>query len=518
MRDAIRWSHDLLEEDERRLFQNLAVFSGGFTLAAAAMVNGARDDTRLLKRIGSLVDKNLLQRDTHGADAREARFAMLETVREFGLEQFSASDPEQTVRRRHAEWCQVFAEQFWAAIIRGPVAPEQLRRVATDHDNLRAALGWLRERGEGEAFLSLAATVWPSWLFGNHLSEGRGWLEQALASAPDAPPALRAQALRGLGLLARPLGNDARAVDCLEESLALARSVDDPAGLARSLHMLAMAVMGRGDYRRARSLWYEALARFQSLPDGGKWAALVQHHLGLVAYGEGDLDQAALQLEDARMLHQPEDDRRGVASSLLASALVAREHGDVARSAALYRESLTLWTTLGIQEGLAAWLAGVATLAVARDRLVQAARLFGAADRLAEQVGVTFHLPERAAYDRAQATIRGEIGQPRLETAREVGRELTQDQAVAEALSLVSEWDAETLDGTVPPEADNFGLTPRERDVLRLLATGSTDREIATALFVSPRTIQTHVANIRKKLDASSRTEAAALAYRHDLV
>ncbi len=518
MRDAIRWSYDLLEEDEQRLFRSLALFAGGVTIAAAAMVCGARDDVALLERIGSLVDKSLLQRDAHGEDAREARCAMLETVREFGLEQLAASDSEQTVRRRHAEWCQTFAEQFWAAIIRGPVAPEQLRRMATEHDNLRAALSWLREREEGEAFLRLAATAWPFWLFGNHLSEGRAWLEQALAAAPNAPPALRAQALRGFGLLARPLGNDTRAVDCLEESLTLARSVDDPAGLARSLHMLAMTVMGRGDYQRARSLWYEALARFQSLPDGVKWAALVQHHLGLVAYGEEDLDQAASQLEDARILHHKGNDRRGVASSLIASALVAREHGDVARSAAMYRESLTLWEELGIQEGLAAWLAGVATLAVARDRLVQAARLFGAAARLAEQVGVTFHLPERAAYDRAQFTIRGEIGETRFQTAHAEGRELTQDQAVAEALTLLSAWDAETIAASLPTEQNDFELTPRERDVLQLLATGSTDREIAAALFVSPRTIQTHVANIRKKLDAGSRTEAAALAFRHDLV
>jgi non-specific serine/threonine protein kinase len=443
---------------------------------------------------------------------------MLETVREFGLEQLAAADPEQTVRRRHANWSQAFAEQFWLDIIRGPVAPERLRRVEREHDNLRAALGWLRERGEGAAFLHLAAAVWPFWLFGNHLSEGRGWLEQALASAPDASPALRARALRGLGLLTRPLGNDTQAVACLEESLALARSVDNPAGLARSLHMLAMAVMGRGDYQRAQTLWYEALARFQTLPDGGKWAALVQHHLGLVAYGEGDLERAAMQLEEAQALHQSEGDRRGVASSLIARALVAQEHGDVARSATLYRESITLWEALGIQEGLAAWLTGVATLAVTRDRLVQAARLFGAAARLAERIGMSFHLPERVAYDRAQAAIRGEIGETRYEAAWEEGRKLTGEIAVAEALELLATWDKPAVSASTPERADDFGLTPRERDVLSCLATGNTDREIAAALFVSPRTIQTHVAHIRQKLGVSSRTEAAALAFRHDLV
>jgi DNA-binding CsgD family transcriptional regulator len=271
-----------------------------------------------------------------------------------------------------------------------------------------------------------------------------------------------------------------------------------------------------GDYGRARTLWYEALPRFQALPDGSKWAALVHHHLGLVAYGEGDLDRAATLLEDALALHRSVDDWRGVASSRIASALVAGELGDHKRSATLYGESIGLWEVFGIQEGLAAWLAGVATLAVARDRLVLAARLFGAAHGLAADAGVTFHLPERTAYERAQATIRATVGEVRSMAAWQEGRALPAAQAVAEARELVATLSAEEADTAQAIEP--FGLTTRERDVLRLLATGRTDREIAAALFVSPRTIQTHVAHIRKKLGVSSRTEAAALAIRHDLV
>ena len=137
---------------------------------------------------------------------------------------------------------------------------------------------------------------------------------------------------------------------------------------------------------------------------------------------------------------------------------------------------------------------------------------------LAERIGMTFHLPERAAYDRAHASIRAAIGEVRFETAWREGRELTAEEALGEALALIAAWEADPGDASDPAAAPGFGLTPRERDVLRLLATGSTDREIAAALFVSPRTIQTHVANIRKKLGVGSRTEAAALAFRHDLL
>ena len=149
---------------------------------------------------------------------------------------------------------------------------------------------------------------------------------------------------------------------------------------------------------------------------------------------------------------------------------------------------------------------------------IKAARLFGAAGLLAERIGMSFHLPERVAYDRAQAAIRDEVGDNRYETAWEEGRKLTGEVAVAEALEFLATWDEAIVAASAPASADDFGLTPRERDVLCCLATGNTDREIAAALYVSPRTIQTHVAHIRKKLGVHSRTEAASLAFRHNLV
>ncbi len=130
---------------------------------------------------------------------------------------------------------------------------------------------------------------------------------------------------------------------------------------------------------------------------------------------------------------------------------------------------------------------------------------------------MTFHLPERTAYERAQATIRSEVGETAYAAAWEEGHALPVEQAVNGAVELIAALDAG--DGaTIPPSAaEDFHLTPREREVLRLLATGRSDREIAEALFVSPRTIQSHVAHIHKKLAVNSRTEAAALAIRYDL-
>lgn len=513
MRAAIQWSYDLLPETEQVLFQLLSVFAGGFTLDGAGAICEGPDALELLDGVGGLVDNSLVHRVPleHGHTG-ETRLAMLETVREFGLGHLAASGLEETARQRHATWCLTIAETFWSKIIQGPVQPGELRRIEAEHDNLRAALGWLRGRGDSERFLRLAAALWPYWYFSTHLSEGRAWLEEALADAHAAPPAVRAQALRGLGMLARLLGDNERAIQALELSLLLMRSVDNPVGLARSLQMLAVVTMNQGDYRRARALYDEASSLFQALPESEKWVALAEHHLGLGTFGEGDLTGAAARLDNAMALSRAQGDPWGVANSMTARALVACAQGDDARAAGLYRESLALWQALGNDEGVAGWLAGAATLGVARDRLVAAARIFGAANRLAEQASVTLYLPEITAHERAKQAIRDAIGAERYARAWDDGHALTIEQALAEALDLVAV--------TAPPNEvrmEDFGLTPREREVLRLLAKGCTDPEIARELFVSPRTIQTHVAHIRRKLMVSSRTEAAAMALRYAL-
>jgi predicted ATPase/DNA-binding CsgD family transcriptional regulator len=517
MHDAVAWSHDLLDAEEQRVFRRLSVFVGGFTLSAAAIVCGEADDGELLARINSLVDKHLLHREPTTPDGVE-RLAMLETIREFGLVQLTASGEDESIQRAHAGWCQAFAEEFWSAIIRGPVDPAQMCAASVEHANIRAALAWVDRRGDREDLLRLTAAFWPYWLFGNHLDEGKSWLERALAWDHGAPSSLCAEGWNGLGHLLRAMGDNAGAEASLERSLALLKPDDDSAVRARTLHALAMVLIGRREYGRAQALWAEALALFRACPGCEPWIALVHHHRGLAAYGEGHAGQAVGLLEDALTLLREQDDPRGIASTLIALALITGEQGDTARSVKLFRDSFTLWEALDIKEGLAAWLAGVATLGAANDRLVRAARLFGAAASVAGRAGVVFQHPERATYERAHAAIRRLVGEEGFTAAWEQGTLLSEDEAVADATDLLATFDdLESEDADAPLRGD-FGLTPREREVLRFLVTGRTDREIADALFVSPRTVQTHVASIRRKLAASSRTEAAMIAARYDLV
>ena len=186
MRDAIAWSYDLLTPEEQALFRRLAVFAGGCTLEAAEAVASATGDAERdpFAGIAALVEANLLRLDT-GGDDDEPRYAMLETIREYGLEQLAASGEEAAVRDAHAAWCLELAEQaapFWHTGAQGRWAA----RLDADHDNLRAALAWLAQTDDTATGVRLAGWLAWFWFYRNHWAEGRGWLERALAwSAGD---------------------------------------------------------------------------------------------------------------------------------------------------------------------------------------------------------------------------------------------------------------------------------------------------------------------------------------------
>ncbi len=229
MRDAIAWSHDLLQPGEQLLFRRLAVCVGGFTLEAAAGVcqggeaSGSRDaggavssstsrppdsSTSVLHGVAALMDASLLREETGGDE--EPRYRMLETVREFGLERLSESGEEKGVLQAHAAYFLALAEAAEPALV-GPDAEAWQARLEAEHDNFRAALGWSISGGEAETALRLGAALWRFWARRGHLHEGRGWLERGLAQAGEGCSRSRARALVRLGNLALDLGDYPRA-------------------------------------------------------------------------------------------------------------------------------------------------------------------------------------------------------------------------------------------------------------------------------------------------------------------
>jgi non-specific serine/threonine protein kinase len=236
-----------------------------------------------------------------------------------------------------------------------------------------------------------------------------------------------------------------------------------------------------------------------------------------VAYLRGDLAGAATLLDAALALYHSLDDPWGLAVTLSARGLVTCDQGDHDRAAALFVESLAHWRSVGTKEILADWLARVATLAATRGQAERAARLFGATDALIESIGYNFEHSERMRHLIALTTARTALGEPAFAVAQATGRALPLEEAIAEAATMP--------DVTAPPppvdrdvSPNDAGLTPREVEVLRLLVEGQSDRAIGEALFISHRTVMTHVANILNKLGVDSRTAAAAHAVRHKFV
>jgi len=295
MRDAIAWSYDLLEPDARALFRRLAVFVSGWTLEAAEAVCRADDGPtpHVLDGLADLADQSLLRSDEQPDG--EARFMMLETIREYGLERLTASGEGETTRRGHAAYYVALAEEA-APALRGPEQAVWLARLEAEHDNLRAALRWsLCEGGARLPGVRLAGALWRFWVMHGHLSEGRRWLEAALDTgdaAPAVPDSLRAHILNAAGNLAYLQDDYGRAVALFEESLVLRRTLGDKQGVANALMALAHIAYRQDDPDRAGLLYREGLQLAWDL--GDQWlTAYSLEGLAAVAAVQGHAARAA---------------------------------------------------------------------------------------------------------------------------------------------------------------------------------------------------------------------------------
>jgi non-specific serine/threonine protein kinase len=512
MRDTIAWSHDLLPDPEQRLFRRLAVFVGGFTLEAAETLAALPSEpvTEAVMGIASLVDKGLVWRE-NGPNG-EPRFAMLEPVREYGLDLLEASDEHEAARRAQAEYCLFVAEQTAGSWPRA-LDLTSLRTVDAEHANMRAALGWLLERGDAEAMLRLTSALWPFWYFGGHAGEGRKWLERALALGTAAPVELQAAAFVAAAWLAQDDADYAGARTCAEQALRTFEAIGDVAGAAQARHALGLALWDQGNPTAGGALLDEAAATFQGLGDA-LWTAMTlnNHAVGLIQGGEPE--RAAPMLEQALALFGGVEVEAATSILLGNLGTVALERGDLARAASLAKEALALAAREGSRRAVAQHFELLAAIAGMRGHGERAARLFGAAEALREVIAVPISPIDRPNYERYLAAARENTNETTFAAAWATGRSLSVELAVAEAHGVA-------VDSPVSPhprsETSPHRLTPRERDVLRLLVEGRSDREIAQALFIGTRTVETHVSNLFTKLGVNSRTEVAAVAVRRGL-
>jgi predicted ATPase/DNA-binding XRE family transcriptional regulator len=461
LRSALAWSYDLLEPDEQALFRRVAVFAGGCSLAAAAGVAGDTEPTNLgtwipdpgaatiqplqlesqnsvLDGLAALVDHSLL-REGEGVDV-EPRFSMLETIREYGLEQLAAAGDATAIRDRHAAYYMALAETT-APLLSGPAQREGLARLEQEHDNLRAALAWLAHRDQ-TARLRLAATLWRFWLMRGHLGEGRGQLEASLAAAPASTPvATRAQALQGAGHLTWFQGDYTASRELLEAALVHYRALDDRSGTAHSLISLANILTALHDPQAALPLYDESLALAHAAGDQDAVSRAL-NNLGEIMRLEGNYPAAISLYEECLATRRAIGDQYRIAHVLSNLGQAVLHQGDVVRAGALLQESLALRLDLGDRQGIGECLCGLAGVWALRGDAERAVRLFARADALLIGIGAPLEAVDRMEWDRNLDIARAHLNAAAFEAAWASGRTMPLEQANSEALASPSDGGA----------------------------------------------------------------------------
>jgi predicted ATPase/DNA-binding CsgD family transcriptional regulator len=540
MRGAIAWSYDLLSEEEQRLFRRLGAFAEGFSLEAAEAVCGPETSGKpvgtqrlpavesVLEGIAALVEASLLRAEEEAAPHRtqgvpgsrypEPRYGMLETVRAFAAEQLAASGEPDAIEDRHAGYYLAQAKQ--ANSSPNAEAAVWLDKMERDYGNYRNAIVRMVKAGDADGALRLAGAMAFYWFYRGRLLEGVAILTRVIevtSGEAEVPADARAFALSQAGLLANVSGDVPHAIAWLSEGMELARVAGDTTVEVTSRGRLGGVLVREGRYEEAEPLFLANRRRAEEMGEETWWWAHAEFHLGAIAFAGDDVATAIPLLKSAAARYDRVGQTWPAVDPLRYLGLIACAAGDSAGAAILFANNLARIAEGGSPQAQATALTDVAVLAATTGRMEQAARLFGAAEALGAAAGATLTLPARNRYDAARLAARGALGESGFAEAHRAGAV----SSPAEALALAEE----VLAAAAPPAKaversrdETFGLTPRETEVIPLLAAGRSDREIAAALSISPRTVARHLHSIYSKLGVGSRSAATAIAHREGMV
>jgi DNA-binding NarL/FixJ family response regulator/Tfp pilus assembly protein PilF len=561
LRAAIDWSHDLLSDSERAVFRRLAIFPGGCTVEAVEVVCRAGGTLPLdvLEQVESLLHKGLIKsEDAEG----QPRFGMLETIREYACEALEKSGELAAVSDAHAAYYMELAE-FTEPLLHGREQLIWFQRLDREVANFRAALKWFAERQDDrltESALRLCGALWWYWHVRGDHAQARELVGSLLALPSARRPSIgRARALATYGVMTWAMGEPTAALALYDESLVLTRQFGDPEGVAEVLMHAAVAASFTGDLTRATASCTEALELARgasadhiassSLTILGRIAmlqgdlttahtrlsealtvsrrggdafgmALALDGLGAIARNRGDTGGARPLYEEALALFRLLRERPNVAALLANLGEVALAQGDHATAQARFRECLVVYDEMGSARGLGVALAGQASVAAAEGQHVRALRLAGASAALAETSGVAFEVFGEGAIEASLAAARRALGEGAAAAAWTAGHTMGPDEAVSYALGTGAGQLAAINDGAAQHRKAPrpHGLSDREVEVLRLVAAGRTNRQIAAELVLRERTVAHHLDSILGKLGVASRTAATATALRENIV
>jgi non-specific serine/threonine protein kinase len=497
---------------EQKVLQRLSVFAGGVTLDAAESVcagDGVEPD-EILEMISCLVDKSLVT--VNRPEWGETRYRLLETIRAYALEKLAESQQMASIKNRHLEYVLQLVEEMDAKL-RGPEQTNLYEKLEEEHDNLRAALGWALESHNADAGLRLASGLSFFRAVCGFLKEGIAWLEKALEQREAASAVSIANALKNLGvLLMTSEGRDFDQIaQLLEESLKLYQELEDKDGIAGVLNLLGLHAIQQEEYTKAKQFLNESLALRREIGDPWGIAHTLQN-FAPIAFKQHDYESAKEYTKETITWFKYAGDQRGVARTLVDLAEVARIEGDSAHAVILLTQSLSQVLQFGDKWSAAYVLEDLAALANEQGNPKRAARLFGAAESLREAINMPLLTSEHETYEENVKAVRENMSELAFTQAWAEGCAMTLEQAV--------EYVSHELGSSSPPKTEKEkygGLTTREREAAVLIAQGMSNREIAEAMTLSTKTVETYVTRILQKLGFDSRVQVATWAIENDL-
>ncbi len=581
---AIDWSYNLLDPDEQTLFRRLGVFLGGCTLHSTTEVCCFHLRMDSLDGVTSLIGKSLLQRQGEhdmSEAGGEPRFTMLETVREYARDKLENAGELDSTADRHLDYFVQLAEAAEQGTLGNELA-QWMRRLDAEHYNLRAALEWsLSREGRAEQGLRLAGALMRYWDNRGYFSEGRQWCTRLLTKIEQGPERTRpsterAKVLRALAGTLWEQGDFSEASSPYEASLAMSKALGDDWGVAAALLGLGNVAMWSGEYDLSLSLDQECLVIGRRLGDTSIVSGALSN-MGIALVWKGEYRAAQSPLEEALAIDRELGDIAGIAGTLLPQGVVACGLGEYEQAKALIEESLSMAREVGLERIIAGCLAqlgrialregdpqlaqtlllegvtrgqvsgtrrwsrwylvGLADVAHLRGMVTRAAKLIGASEGDLSAYGAHYERAISTEIDRIIASVRTELDEETFTRLVGEGRAMLLEEAAAYATES-NATSPSRLERPHAPAGTSSGsqesgppgdreptpypghLTEREVEVLRLIAAGKSNQEIASELVLSLRTVERHISNIYQKIGATGkvgRASAATYALTHRL-